>query len=119
MQMSSKVTGEDCAYIVQKLQRVAAFMQRTLAPPHSDEHASLQALKLFISEYSALLINSIRIIECNQNSSEYVTWNFVLFAAMAIEMLSLWKVLCEHQFHVIAASLPPEQQNALQAASYR
>ncbi|KAF9410958.1 hypothetical protein HW555_010090, partial [Spodoptera exigua] len=85
--MSSKVTGEDCAYIVQKLQRVAAFMQRTLAPPHSDEHASLQALKLFIT--------------------------------MAIEMLSLWKVLCEHQFHVIAASLPPEQQNALQAASYR
>ncbi|XP_075969524.1 nuclear pore complex protein Nup154 [Anticarsia gemmatalis] len=85
--MSSKVTGEDCAYIVQKLHRVAAFMQRTLAPPHSEEHASLQALKLFIT--------------------------------MAIEMLSLWKVLCEHQFHVIAASLPPEQQNALKAASFR
>ncbi|CAB3242107.1 unnamed protein product [Arctia plantaginis] len=85
--MSSKVTGEDCAYIVQKLQRVASFMQCTLAPPHSEEHASLQALKLFIT--------------------------------LAIEMLSLWKVLCEHQFHVIAASLPPEQQNALQAASFR
>lgn len=85
--MSSKVTGEDCAYVVQKLQRVAGFMQRTLAPPHSEEHASLQALKLFIN--------------------------------LAIEMLSLWKVLCEHQFHVIAASLPPEQQNALQAASFR
>ncbi|CAH0604650.1 unnamed protein product [Chrysodeixis includens] len=85
--MSSRVTGEDCAYIVQKLQRVSAFMQRTLAPPHSDEHTSLQALKLFIT--------------------------------MAIEMLSLWKVLCEHQFHVIAASLPPDQQNALQAASFR
>lgn len=38
---------------------------------------------------------------------------------MAIEMLSLWKVLCEHQFHVIAASLPPDQQSALQAASFR
>ncbi|KAM3963496.1 nuclear pore complex protein Nup154 [Aphomia sociella] len=85
--MSSMVTGEDCAYIAQKLQRVSAFMQRTLAPPHSDEHASLHALKLFIM--------------------------------MAIEMLSLWKVLCEHQFHVIAASLPPEQQSALQAASFR
>ncbi|XP_052750627.1 nuclear pore complex protein Nup154 [Galleria mellonella] len=85
--MCSKVTGEDCAYIAQKLQRVCAFMQRTLAPPHSDEHASLHALKLFIM--------------------------------MAIEMLSLWKVLCEHQFHVIAASLPPDQQSALQAASFR
>ncbi|XP_060810852.1 nuclear pore complex protein Nup154 [Amyelois transitella] len=41
------------------------------------------------------------------------------FIAMAIEMLSLWKVLCEHQFHVIASSLPPEQQSALQAASFR
>ena len=44
---------------------------------------------------------------------------YVFFIAMAIEMLSLWKVLCEHQFHVIAASLPPEQQSALQAASFR
>ncbi|XP_069365133.1 nuclear pore complex protein Nup154 [Maniola hyperantus] len=85
--MSSKVTGEDCAYIVKKLQRVAAFVQRLMAPPHSEEQASLHALKLFIT--------------------------------MAIEMLSLWKVLCDHQFHVIAASLPLEQQNALQAASFR
>ncbi|CAH2259179.1 jg9998 [Pararge aegeria aegeria] len=85
--MSSKVTGEDCAYIVKKLQRVAAFVQRLMAPPHSEEQASLHALKLFIT--------------------------------MAIEMLNLWKVLCEHQFHVIAASLPPEQQSALQAASFR
>ncbi|XP_045785150.1 nuclear pore complex protein Nup154 [Maniola jurtina] len=85
--MSSKVTGEDCAYIVMKLQRVAAFVQRLMAPPHSEEQASLHALKLFIT--------------------------------MAIEMLSLWKVLCEHQFHVIAASLPLEQQSALQAASFR
>ncbi|KAL4703015.1 hypothetical protein ACJJTC_010001 [Scirpophaga incertulas] len=85
--MCSNVTGEDCAYIVHKLQRAASFMQRTVAPPHSDEHASLQALKLFIM--------------------------------MAIEMLSLWKVICEHQFHVIAASLPPDQQSALQAASFR
>ncbi|KAJ0180486.1 hypothetical protein K1T71_003890 [Dendrolimus kikuchii] len=85
--MCSKVTGEDCAYVVQKLRRVAAFMQRNFAPPHTEEHSSLQALKYFIT--------------------------------MAIEMLSLWKVLCEHQFHVIAASLPPDQQNALHAASFR
>ncbi|XP_041977071.1 nuclear pore complex protein Nup154 [Aricia agestis] len=85
--MTSKVTGEDCAYIVKKLQRVANFLQRVAAPPHSEENASIHALKLYIN--------------------------------MAIEMLSLWKVLCEHQFHVIAASLPPEQQSALQAASFR
>ncbi|CAK1552084.1 unnamed protein product [Leptosia nina] len=85
--MSSKVTGEDCAFIVKKLQRVASFMQRVVAPPHSEEQSSIHALKIFIT--------------------------------MAIEMLSLWKVLCEHQFHVIAASLPPEQQQPLQAASFR
>ncbi|OWR42917.1 Nuclear pore complex protein Nup155 [Danaus plexippus plexippus] len=85
--MSSNVTGEDCAYIAKKLQRVSAFMQRVGAPPHTEEQASLHALKMFIT--------------------------------MAIEMLSLWKVLCEHQFHVIAASLPSEQQTALQAASFR
>ncbi|XP_048479675.1 nuclear pore complex protein Nup154 [Plutella xylostella] len=85
--MSSTVTGEDCAHVVQRLRRAAAFMQRTLAPPHSDEHASLHALTVFTN--------------------------------MAIEMLSLWKVLSEHQFHVIAANLPPEQQSALQAAGFR
>lgn len=46
--MVSRVTGEDCAFIVQRLQRVAAFTQRIGAPPHTEEHASLQALKLFI-----------------------------------------------------------------------
>lgn len=46
--MSSQVTGEDCAYIAKKLQRVAAFMQRTLAPQHSEEYTSLNALKLFV-----------------------------------------------------------------------
>ncbi|KOB76758.1 Uncharacterized protein OBRU01_03818, partial [Operophtera brumata] len=66
-----------------KLHRVAAFMQRALVPPHTEEHASLLALKLFI------------------------------------KMLNLWKVLCEHQFHVIAASLPQDQQSALHAASFR
>lgn len=41
------------------------------------------------------------------------------FSDLSIEMLSLWKVLCEHQFHVIAASLPLDQQSALHAASFR
>ncbi|XP_073944058.1 nuclear pore complex protein Nup154 [Choristoneura fumiferana] len=85
--MSSRVSGEDCAFTVQRLQRVDMFLQRAVPTQPSDENSSLHALKLFVS--------------------------------MAIEMLSLWKVLCEHQFHVIAASLPPEQQSALQAASFR
>ncbi|GBP10894.1 Nuclear pore complex protein Nup154 [Eumeta japonica] len=85
--MSSKITGEDCAYVVQKLQRVASFLQRVVSLPHSEEQASLHALKIFIN--------------------------------MAIEMLNLWKVLCEHQFHVIAAGIPPEQQSALAAVSVK
>lgn len=47
--MVTRVTSEDCAYVVQRLQRAAAFAQRIGAPPHSEEHASLHALKLFIS----------------------------------------------------------------------
>ncbi|XP_053623527.1 nuclear pore complex protein Nup154 [Plodia interpunctella] len=85
--LSSTVDGADVSHSCARLQRVASYMQRALAPSHEHEHASLHALNTFI--------------------------------AMSIEMLSLWKVLCEHQFHVIAASLPPEQQSALQAASFR
>lgn len=61
--MSSNVTGEDCAYIAKKLQRVSAFMQRVGAPPHTEEQASLHALKMFISKFHdtlAICTNFIR-----------------------------------------------------------
>ncbi|VVC96001.1 unnamed protein product [Leptidea sinapis] len=87
--MLSNVTGEDCAFVARKLQRAASFLQRVVV-----SHA--------------------------QNTDEAASIQALkVFIGMAIEMLSLWKVLCEHQFHVIAASLPPEQQSALHAASFR
>lgn len=48
----------------------------------------------------------------------HINWIFLMLDG-SCEMLSLWKILCEHQFHVIAASLPQEQQTALLAASFR
>lgn len=55
--MSSKVTGEDCAYIVKKLQRVSAFM-RVVAATQPEEQASLHSLKLFISECYIFIVVS-------------------------------------------------------------
>lgn len=33
--------------------------------------------------------------------------------------MALWKILCEHQFHLLCSSLPKEQQNILLASTFR
>lgn len=54
------------------------------------------------------------------NSDEYTSLMALKqFLVIVIEMLCLWKVLTEHQFHVIAGSLAQEQQNALSSACFR
>ena len=35
------------------------------------------------------------------------------------EALGLWKILCDHQFHVIAAMLTKDQQNQLKTMSFK
>lgn len=70
------------------------------------EKQSLDALRIFISTTLELLLYFIILM-------------LRFYLDGSCEMLGLWKILCEHQFHVIAACLPPEQQAALLAASFR
>lgn len=55
--MSSRVSGEDCAYTVQRLQRVDMFLQRAVPTQPSDENSSLHALKLFVCKYFFCLLH--------------------------------------------------------------
>lgn len=47
--------------------------------------------------------------------------NHVFFSLSehACEVLALWKILCEHQFHLLFATLPQEEQSALSAYTFR
>lgn len=41
-----------------------------------------------------------------------------LLVEAAGQLLSLWSLLCEHQFHVISSKLPPEEQQRLLASTF-
>ncbi len=38
---------------------------------------------------------------------------------MSFQVLGLWKVVCDHQFHLVAAALPVEEQNVLRGMYFR
>lgn len=42
-----------------------------------------------------------------------------IFVAHACEVLSLWKILCEHQIHLLIASMNIECQNALANTTFK
>uniref|UniRef100_A0A336MUH0 CSON006340 protein n=1 Tax=Culicoides sonorensis TaxID=179676 RepID=A0A336MUH0_CULSO len=41
------------------------------------------------------------------------------FIRHTAEVIALWKILCEHQFHLLIGQLPQEQQHILLACSFR
>lgn len=41
------------------------------------------------------------------------------FIRHSAEVIALWKILCEHQFHVLLAQLPQEQQHILLSCTFR
>lgn len=41
------------------------------------------------------------------------------FIRHTAEVIALWKILCEHQFHLLIAQLPQEQQHILAACTFR
>lgn len=44
--------------------------------------------------------------------------NFRELLSLAVEVLSLWKILCEHQFHVITALLNLQTRQRLAATNF-
>lgn len=48
-----------------------------------------------------------------------LTTNFNFCLEHTCEVLSLWKILCEHQFHLLFNALPSDEQNILSAYTFR
>lgn len=44
---------------------------------------------------------------------------FILFAEHTCEVIALWKILCEHQFHLLFQALPQDEQSSLAASTFR
>lgn len=58
---------------------------------------------------------------CSQksNQSDEMTVLRFLFTENSFEILSLWKILCEHKFSALIEKLPGEQQNILATSTFR
>lgn len=44
---------------------------------------------------------------------------FKTFACHTCQVMGLWRILCEHQFHTLVASIPENQQQILQNTTFK
>ncbi|KAI0209905.1 hypothetical protein LSAT2_005340 [Lamellibrachia satsuma] len=54
-----------------------------------------------------------------ENQESHSLKQLQILVARMCEALALWKILCDHQFHVICAALNVDQQNTLRGMTFR
>ncbi|KAK2179646.1 hypothetical protein NP493_478g02009 [Ridgeia piscesae] len=125
--LMSRFYSEQLSWILVKLNAVHEFMARnsqfntpivtermadhhddhtpnkgTNGPSHCDEQ---DVFRCFVAEADNQERQSLKQLQ-------------ILVARMC-ESLALWKILCDHQFHVICAALSVDQQNTLRGMTFR
>lgn len=90
--------------------------------PISSMHGPTQSMASMMAQYGS--VNSQRAAAVNALEEARMAEKRSLdalsrFLRHTCEVLALWKILCEHQFHVLITALPKEQQNVLVNCSFR
>lgn len=75
----------------------------------------LQALKLFLARHAVMMMRQGE-FETEERRSLIALRQLT---GHALEVLGLWRVLCEHQFHVLAGKLSAEQRSRLCSISFK
>lgn len=113
MFLSSTLTSEDCVWIL----------------------CHLEALRTFLNKNTQLCLTSSAIPSQNQTIQNMSRQNYTLqeaqleerhsldalksFVNHACQVLGLWRILCDHQFHILVDTLPDAQKQSLQNTIFR
>ncbi|KAK6639409.1 hypothetical protein RUM43_007682 [Polyplax serrata] len=121
--LCSKVTSDECVWVLGYLHSVKAFLEKN---SQFTTNASVGLLPTaakrdaFRSPLTPLRPATQKNVQLEAQLEEKTSLLALKsFVSHACEVLGLWKILCEHQFHVIADMLDKELQNHLPEVTFR
>nr|CAD7193577.1 unnamed protein product [Timema douglasi] len=125
--LNSTIPAEDCALILGHLHALSGFLEKN----SQFSLAGVRVVQLQSTlSMSRTLQDSLDNSQQPQRGQRTVGQEALIqeknsltvlkeFISNTREVLGLWKILCEHQFHFIADSLTKEQQNQLALMTFR
>ncbi|CAG9854038.1 unnamed protein product [Phyllotreta striolata] len=113
----STVTSEDCIFILNYVTSLHNFLMRntqlsslSAAPGHNTQNFNNTTMNV------TRLNHTIQDVQLEERASLDALKTFVCHCC---QILGLWRILCEHQFHTLIASLPETEQQILQNTTFK
>ncbi|KAJ8971740.1 hypothetical protein NQ314_000553 [Rhamnusium bicolor] len=114
----STITSEDCIYILNNLTALRNFlMHNTQLSTVSNALANPPSCM-----YNNTSMNASRVNHTLQDAQleERVSLDSLKsFVVLCCQIIGLWRILCEHQFHSLIGALPENQQQILQNTTFQ
>lgn len=107
MQNQSTVTSEDCIYILTSLTSLHNFLI------HNTQ------LSLVAPAQTSMSNNTTRTQQGAQLEERQSLDAFKTFVCQCCQIVGLWRILCEHQFHTLISTLPETHQQLLQTTTFK
>ncbi|XP_058986335.1 nuclear pore complex protein Nup154 isoform X2 [Musca domestica] len=124
--LNSRLSQVDCTVILEDLYAVRQFLEYNSVNDLSFTIRPLHNQHSMTAGYSALPRISTQTNDIQANATEQAQAEekrsltaLIYFIKHACEVLALWKILCEHQFHILASQLMKDQQSSLTTCSFR
>lgn len=125
LQNVSTITTDNCRCFLNSLNALHNFLQSNTqlsigCDPSSAASTSQQQIHsstLNLTSGSRQLLNHT--VHDAQIEERKSLNSLKLFIGHCCQILGLWRILCEHQFHILIGSLPDSQQHILQNTTFK
>ncbi|KAM7353005.1 nuclear pore complex protein Nup154 [Cochliomyia hominivorax] len=126
--LNSKLTQADCTYILEYLYALKNFLDSNSVNDLSCTMRAFNNQTTLSNEYGILIQNSTNMhsndpkmnaAEQAQTEEKRSLTALNYFIKHTCEVIALWKILCEHQFQILASQLLKEQQSVLLSCTFR
>lgn len=125
LQFTSTITGEECIYVLSHLNSLKAFLSQNTQFAICNSSAllnetSMQQTKEALNETQTTALTRAKFTLQDAQLEERESLSALkVFVSHCCEILGLWRILCEHQFHELVACLPETHQQMLQNTLFR
>ncbi|XP_023298970.2 nuclear pore complex protein Nup154 [Lucilia cuprina] len=126
--LNSKLTQADCTFILEDLYALKNFLDANSVNDLSCTMRAFNNQSTLSNGYGLLMQNNTNMhtndpqmnaAEQAQTEEKRSLTALNYFIKHTCEVIALWKILCEHQFQVLASQLLKEQQSVLLSCTFR
>lgn len=121
--LCSSVSQDDCMWVLGHLQTLRTFLEKNTQFSFTNlqmQSSMLRRIAQDTFDSPATHRTPQRNLEQEAQLEEKRSLDSLKsFVGHTCEVLGMWRILCEHQFHVIASALSKEFQNKLQQMTFR